>query len=81
MMYPLNLNECVKVKLTEDGLRLYREYWLKLGLMGNEPRIGADGYYETELWGLMEVFGPELYNGQMKVFFEGNNIFLTNPPV
>lgn len=67
----MNINTLVNVKLTEDGYNYYLK-WLS-----QFPNQGIPTKEETlklPLWELMQIFGSELYNGQIKMFFEGNNI-------
>lgn len=68
-----NINDYVKVKLTEKGKYIYyhqfddiNECRLKIG--GNplnpiELEYDDDGYVEFQLWHLMEIFGEHLFNG------------------
>lgn len=58
----INLNEIVRVKLTEEGKSIWHHYC--------GSNIEGD-YIETELWNLWKVFGN--YIGLCKdVVFEGN---------
>lgn len=68
-----NINDYVKVKLTEKGKYIYyhqfddiNECIRKIG--GNplnpiELKYDDDGYVEFQLWHLMEIFGEHLFNG------------------
>lgn len=58
----LNLNETVKVKLTERGKEIYRQYFSPLpdGFEQPEPRINEDGFTKLQLWMFMEMFGEHM---------------------
>lgn len=60
-----NINDCVKVKLTDFGRKVHREEFDNLmqrlpphaSLQYRAPREDADGWSEWQLWILMETFG------------------------
>lgn len=56
MKITLNVNEVVKVKLTDHG----RAILLKEKYPKHEDSLG---YSEWQLWELMSIFGEHLYNG------------------
>lgn len=62
-----NLNDMVRVKLTEKGLV---EYVLEHERM---PLLDKEGYYESQLWTFMAVFGKHMFMGGSPLF-EGNNL-------
>lgn len=69
-----NVNNHVKVKLTEVGKKHAKEKYLKLFNYNppyeySEPTEDVDGYSEWQLWELMATFGDILYNG-CKIPFE-----------
>jgi hypothetical protein len=66
MKVKINLNDKVKVKLTDYGIMLLKKRHDELnkkikdsGGKGNtfELILDENGYYETQLWSLMEKFG------------------------
>lgn len=68
----INLNEKVKVKLTDLGIKILKqdhdktnELLKQHGGKGNPfiLRLDEEGYYETQLWHLMSVFGQHLGSG------------------
>lgn len=64
-----NINDIVKVKLTEEGKDI-----LAKAYGGNIPEFFYkqyvdDGWWEFQLWDLMQTFGSHLYNGQNKLPF------------
>ena len=68
-----NINDYVKVKLTQKGKYLYSHQYdemnkriLKSGgtpLTPIELQYDSDGYTEFQLWHLMSIFGEYLFNG------------------
>lgn len=69
----VNINEYVKVKLTELGISILKEKRNKqnkefeaLGLKGFGeyiPDLDEEGYTKFQLWDLMRMFGDSLSNG------------------
>lgn len=75
----LNINEQVRVKLTAAGIKEYERYYRELMPVGTKeeyfyPRLDAEGWHRTQLWCLMQEFGPAIYMGMPDVFFENNEI-------
>ena len=68
-----NINDCVKVKLTEKGKRIYYHQHdelnneiLKYGgslISPIELKYDDEGYVKFQMWHLMEVFGKHLRLG------------------
>jgi hypothetical protein len=54
----LNINNIVKVKLTEHGHRILRGNPIAEYLIADE-----DGYTEWQMWLLFHTFGNHLYSG------------------
>lgn len=75
----ININTQVSVILTDAGLKCHNNYYLDLFqyapsqaeiyLKDENNRI-----YSGELWGLMQVFGRDIYMGMPQIFFENNDI-------
>jgi hypothetical protein len=66
MKAEFNINDMIKVKLTERGLNIHKQY--HLDLLGNldistVPEVDASGYSEFQMWEFMAIFGPHMYNG------------------
>ena len=57
-MDTINLNESVKVKLTDFGISLYKLRY------NNDPEKDEQGYTSFQLWTLMNIYGP--YIGMAK---------------
>ena len=59
----VNLNDYIKVKLTDYGLKIYQESFTRLGLQ--LPRINCDeeGYVRFQIHTFMHDFGKVLFCG------------------
>lgn len=66
MKVVLNMNESVKVKITDFGIKVLKQRHDELnekikarGGKGTkfELKLDEDGYYTTQLWHLMNIFG------------------------
>lgn len=86
-MKQINLNSQVKVKLTEEGIKilesnhncLLKQYGggAKAKKLFGEfipPQVDENGYSFFQLWVLMNTFGNYMYNGNMNPPFEMNII-------
>ena len=66
---PFNLNDNVKVKLTEKGLNILRVDHDELRTHVpslrefTPPTVDSEGYSTFQLWDLMERFGNQMYMG------------------
>lgn len=71
-----NLNDYVRVKLTDHGRALHRAefdrlcaFWVDRGFPAPEDLVyrpveeAEDGWSTWQLWDLMHTFGAHLYNG------------------
>ena len=61
-----NVNHKVKVKLTEIGHKIHRADFDQLGMKSityQPPQEDKRGWSEWQMWELMRLFGPHLYNG------------------
>ena len=68
-----NINDYVKVKLTEKGKYIYYHHFDDMNAdilkSGGEPLNPAeliydeDGYVEFQMWHIMQIFGKHLFNG------------------
>lgn len=73
----MNLNDCVWVKLTKAAHQKLTDL----------EHIDDQSHYfsasersgEWQLWRLMQVFGPFIYNGMPEVMFEKNEVFFKKP--
>jgi hypothetical protein len=71
---PFNINEYVKVRLTDHGREIHRQSYDRLmeklrlnydykPFRYTPPEEDDEGYSEWQLWVLMQEFGPHVYNG------------------
>lgn len=61
-----NINHKVKVRLTDIGRTIHRKDFDQLGMKSLNyapPEEDSRGWSEWQLWELMRLFGPHLYNG------------------
>jgi len=76
----INLNEYVKVKLTDYGEQIHYGNYIAKGVSFcmkhkyRPPLIDEQGYSKFQLWDLMNIFGSVMYLGNPNVPFEGNEI-------
>lgn len=76
-----NVNDCVKVKLTERGRsilaskRVNMQFLTNLKLPFFDYKEDENGWSEWQLWDLMSIFGQYLYNG-CDIPFEMNIIII-----
>lgn len=65
--FKFNINETVYVKLTAKGLDVHKKYWEEIFKYSkyeyNPPKPNSEGYYQFQLWDLMNIFGSSCYNG------------------
>lgn len=83
--FKFNVNQQVKVKLTEKGIKILKEKHDSLNehiiSRGGTPlgefelRLDEDGYYRTQLWCLMHDFGKHMFIGTDNPF-ETDMIFV-----
>lgn len=84
----VNINQFVRFKLTQHGKEALRNYVVNTMAECHypseysvqavsdslvKPRLYEEGYYEAQLWQLMQVFGSEMWNGN-DICFEDNSI-------
>ena len=55
-----NANHYVKVQLTEEGHRIYKE---TPHMLTEEPVENKEGWSIWQMWVLMGMFGPHMFNG------------------
>ena len=55
-----NLNDYIKVKLTEYGRMIYRESFVRLGLQEPKINVDEDGYTRFQIWVFMQTFGDKM---------------------
>jgi hypothetical protein len=77
-----NVNQPVRVKLTEFGKKTYAEHFTNdTGMKWNHDNVvGKDGRIELPLWELMQVFGKTMYHGMTELPFETKIEFIDVEP-
>jgi len=72
----VNINQRVDVELTEQGLSMWRQYLIDLhGEQEGERLFGEWPKNRSwQLWELMQVFGPHIFNGMGVVPFVRNEV-------
>lgn len=66
-----NLNYNVKVKLTPTGVKHYINYYKQFNIE-TTPKIDQDGYAKFQMWGLMNIYGKEMWMGNPNYPFQMN---------
>ena len=81
-MKKININDYVKVKLTDSGKDIfYHQYDRVNEQYGKEllkpyyPEEDSDGFVEIQLWQLMQIYGPYMFNVIGCVPFKRNDIY------
>ena len=80
-----NINEIVKVKLTQKGKLVYLEHQIEIQKRFNRDRIKIDvpldvkvdseGFSKFQLWEFMKIFGSHMYCGAEPII-EGCILYL-----
>ena len=75
-----NINEIVKVKLTQKGKLIYSEHQIEIQKRFNRDKIKIDlplnakidneGFSSFQLWRFMEIFGSHIYCGAEPIIEE-----------
>ncbi len=80
-MKKFNINDFVKVKLTDYGKHVYEHHLddlnLRMGchLTPYPLQYDENGYCDFQLWHFMNIFGDHIFNGA-PVVIEDNNIYM-----
>lgn len=79
MNFKVNANMGVRVRLTKHGIKILQERYDELtktydkiwGIKPGESTLGSteDGWYRTQLWMLMNIFGPHMGMGKPEPFY------------
>ena len=83
----VNMNDYVKVKLTDEGIKIYNQWARNINesakkrhsdfSMSENPAIGVDGFYHENLWKIFQIFGSSIFMG-CKVPFMDIHFFKEN---
>ena len=71
MKIEMNLNDQIKVELTEHGKKVLIETYKGMSFTCEEKK-----YYGFSLWEFASIFGKEFYNGQVNPSILGNKIII-----
>ncbi len=72
-IFEINVNDEIEVRLTREGLRIYRLYWKKYNLRPRLLKKNHDGWVSFQLWDFMHIFGNFMYMGGPNVMI-GNTV-------
>lgn len=80
----LNLNDNIKVKLTDYGIHVYyHQYDVLIGLGAPlkrcYPTVDEEGYTDFQVWDFMNLYGPHMKLGDSKQIIEDNAIYIQKP--
>lgn len=68
-MIKININDYIKVKLTEYGKSVYNDYFKKYNIDINvENKLDKDGYLTDQIHSIVNIFGKYLVMGTPLVF-------------
>ena len=76
MEYKFNINQKVKVKLTDYGKKILDTYFAELNISPMHYtlyKVDKSGYITFQMWDLMSIFGEHIYMGA-PICFENNEI-------
>ena len=62
-MLKVNINEDIEVRLTREGMRIYRAYWKKYHLRPLPLKKSSGCWVRFHLWDFMHIFGNAMYMG------------------
>lgn len=65
-----NINGDVWIRLTGAGTRAYNLHYEKLGMEPPPLQRDSSDWCKFQLWDLMHIFGPAVYNGCQIPFVE-----------
>lgn len=65
MRITFNMNDYVRIKLTDHGKEVYRKYWAdRLPTHPPpQPHYDSEGWITMQLWVVMQYFGAAMGNG------------------
>jgi hypothetical protein len=76
MKLTLNVNDSVRVVLTQAGADQINKFWREVGIPDSQRTAAKPGPLDTQLWVLMMELGPGVHHGMPKPFIERNEIEL-----
>jgi hypothetical protein len=72
-----NINDEVSIKLTEEGIKHFRDHYLQFDIVA-EPKVDENRWYRAQLWKIMSIFGDQMFLGNVPLVFETEIIIHTN---
>lgn len=76
MWLNLNINDTVRIKITQAGFKFLERQHKDLNSKYNTntpykaPNVDKDGHTEMPLWEVMQLFGDQMYNGNPDIPYE-----------
>jgi hypothetical protein len=56
----MNVNDYIEVRLTKEGLKVYKTYYKKLGMRPIPLKKGRGDWARFQLWDFMHIFGEAM---------------------
>lgn len=75
VLHAVNINDDVRIRLTEYGLSVLDGYFANLNLP-NTIEPDEDGYYTMQLWDILNYFGDHTYMGCRQSLFDNKIEFM-----
>lgn len=69
-----NLNAICRITLTATGARIWNARYDAIPQIPKPDPVAAGAVVETELWNVMNYFGPHIYMGMAEVPFHNNQM-------
>ena len=69
-MKTLSINSQVRIKLTSRGIKKLKRKHIISNF--TPPKVDKDGYYEMQLWQVMNIFGGDMIASNPSLPFEPN---------
>lgn len=73
----INVNDTVRVKLNENGIAAFNQYYTDLNCPPPVIRIDENGFTTFQLHEVMNIFGKLLWCGSQRLPFADNCIHTT----
>lgn len=79
----INLNDYIIVRLSASGEETWKMYWDRTARLHGEEGVPScirenatlpDGRVQFHLWQAMQIFGPDCFNGSIRLPFVDNVI-------
>lgn len=81
--YGINLNDIIRVKLTDHGKDIYYHQFDDLNntcdkpiIIPSYPKVDVNGFTEMQLWNFIRIYGQYIYPGS-KLVIENNRIYIS----